>query len=219
MRNPRFHIASVCGVVLFLGVGFAALRESTDLWDCAIFTLALGVLLVSILLAVHRSKKRRAFWIGFALFGWGYLVLSLIRPIESRLLTTKALAFIDSKRAMFFPGGLVSFDYNNDGLMDIYVANDSQSSLLFRNTGNGTFQDVTATSGLNLPANQPEGNRQYSFFANSAGILFTGSAPGTTENFVRIGHSLLALIAAFVGGQMSRHFYVKMQDDIHDHFR
>jgi WD40 repeat protein len=30
---------------------------------------------------------------------------------------------------------------------------------------------------------------------------------GTTENFLRIGHSLLALVLAFVGGHVSRHLY------------
>src|SRR5262249_34506528 len=36
-----------------------------------------------------------------------------------------------------------------------------------------------------------------------------GTWSGTTENFMRIGHSLFALIAAFVGGWLSRHLYVK----------
>ena len=34
---------------------------------------------------------------GFALFGWAYLGLSLVPSIESRLITTKALAYLDSK--------------------------------------------------------------------------------------------------------------------------
>ena len=34
---------------------------------------------------------------GFALFGSGYLGLSLIPSIESRLITSKALTYLDSK--------------------------------------------------------------------------------------------------------------------------
>ena len=97
MRRIRFNIASLLVVVLFVAVGFAALRESNDLWDSGLFTLTLGVLLISILLAIHRTESRRAFWIGFALFGWIYLGLSLVPSIESRLMTTKALAYLDSK--------------------------------------------------------------------------------------------------------------------------
>ena len=71
-------------VILFiLGVGLAALREASDLWESGIFTLTLGVLLISILLTVHQNEKRRAFSLGFALFGWIYLVLSLVPSIES----------------------------------------------------------------------------------------------------------------------------------------
>ena len=97
MRRFRFTIASLLVVVLFVAVGFAALRESNDLWESGVFTLTLAALLISILLAVHRTESRRAFWIGFALFGWIYLGLSLVPSIESRLITTKAFAYLDSK--------------------------------------------------------------------------------------------------------------------------
>jgi uncharacterized membrane protein len=69
MRRIRFNIASLLGVISVIGVGFAALRESSDLWVSSLFTLTLAALLISILLAIHRTEKRRAFWLGFALFG------------------------------------------------------------------------------------------------------------------------------------------------------
>ena len=96
MRRFRFHIGTLLILVLILGVGFAALRESNETWDSSIFSLTLGMLSVLILLAVHRTEKKRAFWLGFALFGWTYVGLSLVPSIESRLLTTKALAYLDS---------------------------------------------------------------------------------------------------------------------------
>ena len=76
MRRFRFGIGILVILVLFLGVGFAALRESSDLWESGVFTLTLAALLTSILLAVHRTESRRAFWIGFALFGWTDVGLS-----------------------------------------------------------------------------------------------------------------------------------------------
>jgi enediyne biosynthesis protein E4 len=56
-------------------------------------------------------------------------------------------------------GGVAVFDYNNDGLLDIYVVNGATmpallkdgaqySNRLFRNNGDGTFTDVTDTAGL-----------------------------------------------------------------------
>ena len=81
MSRIRFSIASLLVAVLFVAVGFAALRESSELWDSGVFTLVLTVLLTSILLAIHRTESRRAFWTGFALFGWTYLALSLVPSI------------------------------------------------------------------------------------------------------------------------------------------
>ena len=61
MRRFRFHLGTLVILVLVLGVGFAALRESNEIWKSITFSIALGVLLTSILLAVHRTQKRRAF--------------------------------------------------------------------------------------------------------------------------------------------------------------
>lgn len=61
MRRIRFNIASLLVVILVLGVGFAALRESSDLWNSSVFSLALTALLISILLAFHRTDFKRAF--------------------------------------------------------------------------------------------------------------------------------------------------------------
>src|SRR5271166_5644353 len=204
MRRFRFHIGTLLLLVLILGVGFAALRESNETWDGSIFSITLGVLLISILLAIHRTEKRRAFWLGFALFGWTYLGLSLVPSIESRLLTTKVLGFFDSKVPRSIPAGLAYFDYDNDGSMDLYVVNKSQPNTLYLNKGTGTFEDVTAVAGLNPAGKQVMGKGWVSNIL--AGPSLTGSS-GTTENFVRIGHSLLALITAFAGGQLSRYFF------------
>jgi len=39
-------------------------------------------------------------------------------------------------------------DYNNDGLLDIYIVNLGGSNTLLRNNGDGTFTDVTAAAGV-----------------------------------------------------------------------
>ncbi len=44
--------------------------------------------------------------------------------------------------------GVVWGDYNRDGRLDIYVANDSTPSSLYRNNGDGTFTDVGVESGV-----------------------------------------------------------------------
>ncbi len=46
--------------------------------------------------------------------------------------------------------GLAVGDYDNDGLEDIYFLNQLGRNALYRNTGNGTFVDVTEKAGVGL---------------------------------------------------------------------
>ena len=48
--------------------------------------------------------------------------------------------------------GVVFGDYNNDGWIDIYVANDSVPNFLYRNRGHGTFEEVGMWAGVAVGA-------------------------------------------------------------------
>lgn len=48
-------------------------------------------------------------------------------------------------------GGLLVFDYNNDGWDDIYQTGGQFESKLYKNMGDGTFSDVTSFVGLSAP--------------------------------------------------------------------
>jgi hypothetical protein len=187
MRRFRFHLGTLVIVVLILGISFAALRESNQTWESGLFTLTLGVLLVSILLSIHRTESRRAFWIGFALFGSGYLVLSLVPSIESRLATTKALTYLDSK----VPGRTQTFFKVQFTATGSRAAGNQVQAVAFSPDGT-----QLATSSLGTVR----------IWDATTGRLLSGWG-GTTEDFVRIGHSLLALLAGWFGGLLSRRLW------------
>jgi hypothetical protein len=44
--------------------------------------------------------------------------------------------------------GVVTFDYDNDGWQDIFIANDSMPNFLFHNNGDGTFREVAYSAGV-----------------------------------------------------------------------
>jgi enediyne biosynthesis protein E4 len=50
----------------------------------------------------------------------------------------------------FMGGGVAVFDFNNDGLEDIYFAGCLDEDALFKNLGNDTFENVTESAGLLL---------------------------------------------------------------------
>ena len=184
MKRIRFTIANLLVVVLFVAVGFAGLRESSDLWESGLLTLTLGALLISILLAVHRAESRRAFGIGFALFGWIYLGLTFMPSIESRLITNKALAYLDSKVPR---RSVVLYDILISGTGSVWPSNQ--------------VQNVAFTSAGERLVSSSQG--QVRLWDATTGRLLGGWS-GTTENFVRIGHSLFALLVGWLGGQLSR---------------
>jgi hypothetical protein len=52
-----------------------------------------------------------------------------------------------------FGMGVAWCDFNEDGYVDLYVANDTGPNFLYRNNGNGTFTDVGLASGTALSEN------------------------------------------------------------------
>ena len=49
--------------------------------------------------------------------------------------------------------GVIAFDYNNDGRIDIFEANDTAPNFLFHNNGNGTFKEVALEANCALDPN------------------------------------------------------------------
>ena len=63
---------------------------------------------------------------------------------------SKDVGIDDSSRA--FGLGVATLDFDNDGFLDIYVANDSEPNFLWRNKGNGTFEEVAMEAGCAVTA-------------------------------------------------------------------
>lgn len=63
-----------------------------------------------------------------------------------------AKAGVDDKAARFGMG-VAWCDFNEDGRIDLYVANDTGPNYLYRNNGDGTFTDVGLSSGTALSEN------------------------------------------------------------------
>lgn len=75
MRRPRISILALIAGVVACGVAFAALRTGSDYWLSAFYTMTVGLLLGAVIAARYRRGRGRAFWFGFAVFGWGLFLL------------------------------------------------------------------------------------------------------------------------------------------------
>jgi hypothetical protein len=108
MARLRFSIAGLMGVVLALSIGIVSLRSASDAWAAFILLMTLGILTLSVLGIVYRTGSRRASWVGFALLGWGYMVLTssswwdrqVDRPeLATSMLLDRLCPYIQTERA------------------------------------------------------------------------------------------------------------------------
>jgi hypothetical protein len=68
--------------------------------------------------------------------------------------TTKEAGVTDTKQ--YYGFGVAWFDMDDDGRLDLLVANDSGPNYLYRNAGGGRFEDVSYPSGAALDGNGRE---------------------------------------------------------------
>src|SRR5262249_16328248 len=94
-------------------IALAALRSASELWASLLFTFAVGCFLVAEPLAVYRRAGRRAYWLGFAIFGWTYLLLGLIPEARPPLATTRVSEYLRSR--VFQKDAVVSIAFSPDG--------------------------------------------------------------------------------------------------------
>ncbi len=90
-------------------MAFTALRTASQLWYSALYTFTAFLLLFAMLAARFRRGPERAFWFGFAVFGWAFFLMGLgpwMNPISRsrrtvgcgglnpNLLTSKVILFL-----------------------------------------------------------------------------------------------------------------------------
>ena len=72
MSRFRFSITSFFVVVTLVALGMAALVSQSRLGGSLAYTVFLAVLCLALAGAILRPLPARAFWLGFAVFGWTY---------------------------------------------------------------------------------------------------------------------------------------------------
>ncbi|WP_406694099.1 hypothetical protein V5E97_23925 [Singulisphaera sp. Ch08] len=77
MVGKRFTIAGLMGTVVLAAAGLAAFRSGSLFALRLFYTLTIVILLLATLAARLCREEMRAFWFGFATFGWVYVILAL----------------------------------------------------------------------------------------------------------------------------------------------
>jgi hypothetical protein len=75
--NPRgISIGGLSGAVVLIGTGLAAMKLATTAWTNLASTVVFALLLTAVVGALLGRGPERAYWIGFAIFGWAYLLFA-----------------------------------------------------------------------------------------------------------------------------------------------
>jgi hypothetical protein len=177
MLQFRFPVWSLMAVTVFAAAAFAALRTPAPLWANAWFSIALASLVLAVPAAVYRRGADRAFWVGFAAFGWVYFVLALVPWFQTEM----------------------GFQLITTTILDVIAPYIVQKEYLLR-TYLGAFNPPsdpvhpTPWQAWNLPEFPPENPWRMVGYVP----LF---CPGL---YLRIGHEVCCVLVAFLGGQIVR---------------
>jgi MFS family permease len=188
----RISIRTLMAFVLVSAVGLAALRNANELWSGMMLLTALVAVGVAALGAVFTCGKERAFWVGFAFFGGGYLGLT-VGPWVS-----------DTFRHQLGTPHLIGYIYELIFLSDAKLfllekqALEAELARRKQTTQNSGHDPTVSAMTRSIRAIQAQ------LTANkNAGIRY--------GPFQRVGHSLFALLAGLIGGTVAVWFYARRE--------
>jgi hypothetical protein len=98
IRSLRILIVGLMGVVLIAALGMAALRNASEALAGVTYLMTAGMLSLAVVGIVCGNASERAWWLGFALFGWSYWSLvSRYWNVTTPLPTTRLLQALEPR--------------------------------------------------------------------------------------------------------------------------
>jgi hypothetical protein len=185
MPRYRISLAGSLGIVAVIAMGLAGMRSASSLWTTAAATVTLALLLTAVVAARLLDGLDRAFWAGFAVFGWSYLLLVNWDWI----------------------GGQFGHDLTS-GLSDVAEAIFARGDVPAPPQPPGAVFTVRTPSNVPIPPGQGAAN-----LAPATGFVVVSQGEYLEQararqirlgNFVQIGRMFLALIFGLLGGLIAR---------------
>jgi hypothetical protein len=235
MRATRFSIGSLLAVIGIFGVALAALRNPSYLWANAAFTTALLAVTAAVVNTVYGRGGKRAYWLGFALFGGTYLSIcsipALCDLVCPRLVTEAILSVIYPFMAPHTPspsspfpatavinGSLVTF--SPAPVTTVPAPAMLAPPIALVGSGPAAAAPLLASPPAWIPPPVPplppvsilppisDPWTAWTAPDRTPAVYRVGSITyASSEAFRRIGHSLAALLVATLGGVFARNRY------------
>lgn len=192
----RFSIRNLLVWTAAIALGCVALRSASPGWVSAMLGLTLLVLAAATLLAVFRQGTDRAHWIGFAAFGWLYLLLLMFGWSSDQ-------GWLENP---FRPNNLATARFSAWCFDRLYAPPQVQYT-----TGDMSGFSSMSGFGGGGPRGPPMGMRMPGAMGPMGGMPGGGGRPAfdgpLQGDFVNVAHSLWALVLAACGGWLARWLY------------
>jgi hypothetical protein len=218
--RPTISIRMLLAVVAFIALACTSLAWANGIWATTLFTAALGVLLFAMLAAVLRRQQKQAFWIGFAIFGWGYLWLA---HWPNGDFPYNAVAFGGTQRQWTLQSGqedslattrLLAHAYLNwlPKIRPLPSAPATPPAYTAYSTGTAAGTYVVTGSGTPGAPADPSSPPVYSppsttTYAYAVPVTTPTTSYPAMHEFTRVGHSFFTIIFALVGGCLGTVLY------------
>ena len=128
---------------------------------------------------------------------------------------TEAAGVLKDGRAM----GVISCDFDSDGRMDIFVANDAMENYLYRNNGDGTFTDVALEAGVAFSANGDATSSMggdWGDYDNDGDLDLLVPDMAFNNLYLNVGNGFFEDVTAYVGLAEASGQYVSWGGDFGD---
>lgn len=186
----RFTLRQLLIGIAIIAASLVVLRNASGAWAAALLAVTQLALATSVLLVIFRRGAARAFWLGFAIFGWLYLLLLMFGNFAS-----------GDTEMLFRPYHLATTRLSNacyhwmfDKAFESYTA---QYPVRYAPPSDPFAPGPTRLSPTQWP---PPG---------------APPPPGPDEqSFANVAHSLWALLLAVLGGTVARWLYSTSEDRV-----
>jgi hypothetical protein len=222
----RFSILGLMGFVFACGVALAALRNPSAPWAGIVPLIALGAVGTSVLGMIYERGPDRAWWVGFAVFGGGYMALTFApgfaEQVQPKLGTTQALEYVHTQvteMPLALSRNKTALAARRDALVEeLYNMRQGPRRKPNYATDPSYISKYSQLEAVNRQLDLIHGERLFSAPPSSGAVGPAPSAnrwqavlPGAVDydRFLRVGHSLFTILAGWTGGIIAWRFHRK----------
>lgn len=202
----KWMLAGVAGVAL----GCVALLYASPVASGIAYTVTTVLLLTAVVGGIVLQKEARAFWVGFAVFGWGYVALVSFEALEAPMGEAPTVAALDG--LFDAVGARLLLDHSaeeqaaRDRVAKAQASAESVRSAVRASVRNGSPRGLSTETKDELSVSLSRLSMAKGRYKDAQGKRRRAEIE-LRRDFQSVGHALFAILLALIGGVIGRFVY------------